>query len=75
MLLALCIDRETVEDPKICVQALEDCFTGKGLWPVNGPRILQVEYEDPKVMEAKEQINSSFVHGSETEEPSTTTSK
>ncbi|KAG8475653.1 hypothetical protein CXB51_032628 [Gossypium anomalum] len=50
----------------------------RALWSVNGPRILQVGYEDeedPKVMEAYEQIGSLLVHGSESEEPSTTTSK
>ncbi|TYH96621.1 hypothetical protein ES332_A12G189900v1 [Gossypium tomentosum] len=82
---ALSIDREPVKDPEIRVQALEAIYLialqeagRRALWSVNGPRILQVGYEDeedPKVMEAYKQIGSLLVHGSETEEPSTTTSK
>ncbi|MBA0592914.1 hypothetical protein Gorai_009878 [Gossypium raimondii] len=82
---ALSIDREPVKDPEIRVQALEAIYLialqeagRRALWSVNGPRILQVGYEDeedPKVMEAYEQIGSLLVHGSESEEPSTTTSK
>ncbi|KAK8485662.1 hypothetical protein V6N13_029477 [Hibiscus sabdariffa] len=82
---ALSIDREPVKDPEIRVQALEAIYLialqeagRRALWSVNGPRILQVGYEDeedPKVMEAYEQIGSLLVHGNETEEPSTNTSK
>nr|TKS07076.1 hypothetical protein D5086_0000117850 [Populus alba] len=50
----------------------------RAFWSVNGPRILQVGYEDeedPKVMEAYERVGSLLVHGSETGEPSSETSK
>ncbi|XP_021299722.1 protein HGH1 homolog isoform X2 [Herrania umbratica] len=82
---ALSIEREPVKDPEICVQALEAIYLitlqeagRRAFWSVNGPRILQVGYEDeedPKVMEAYEQIGSLLVHGSGTEEPTTTSSK
>ncbi|XP_022733735.1 protein HGH1 homolog isoform X1 [Durio zibethinus] len=82
---ALSIEREPVKDPEIRVQALEAIYLivlqeagRRAFWSVNGPRILQVGYEDeedPKVMEAYEQIGSLVVHGNGTEEPSTTTSK
>lgn len=82
---ALSIEREPVGDPEIRVQALESLYLislqeagRRALWSVNGPRILQVGYEDeedPKVMEAFEQVGSLLVHGSGTEEFSTQTSK
>ncbi|XVF85937.1 hypothetical protein PTKIN_Ptkin17bG0157900 [Pterospermum kingtungense] len=82
---ALSIEREPVKDPAIRVQALEAIYlialqeAGlRAFWSVNGPRILQLGYEDeedPKVMEAYEQIGSLIVHGSGTEEPSTTATK
>ncbi|RVW82354.1 hypothetical protein CK203_045149 [Vitis vinifera] len=65
---ALSIEREPVGDPEIRVQALESLYLislqeagRRALWSVNGPRILQVGYEDeedPKVMEAFEQVGS-----------------
>ncbi|KAJ4750567.1 ARM repeat superfamily protein [Rhynchospora pubera] len=64
-------EREVVEDPEIRQEALEAIYMismqeagRKALWAVNGPRILQVGYEDeedPKVMEAYEQIGSLLV--------------
>lgn len=82
---ALKIEREPVDDPEIRVQALESIYMitlqeagRRSFWSVNGPRILQVGYEDEedtKVMEAYEQVGSLLVHGSGTEEPSTETSK
>ncbi|GAV67477.1 DUF383 domain-containing protein/DUF384 domain-containing protein [Cephalotus follicularis] len=82
---ALSIEREPVDDPEIRVQALESIYMislqeggRRAFWSVNGPRILEVGYKDeenPKVMEAYEQIGSLLVHGSGTEEPSTGTSK
>ncbi|OVA09028.1 FAM203 N-terminal [Macleaya cordata] len=77
---ALSIEREPVDDPEIRVQALESIYLislqeagRRALWSVNGPRILEVGYEyeeDPKVMEAYEQIGSMLVQGSDIEEPS-----
>ncbi|KAL5992119.1 hypothetical protein ACLOJK_013034 [Asimina triloba] len=65
---ALSHEREPVDDPGIRVQALEAIYLialqeagRKALWSVNGTRILQVGYEDeedPKVMEAYEQVGS-----------------
>ncbi|KAL9424153.1 hypothetical protein AB3S75_036103 [Citrus x aurantiifolia] len=82
---ALRIEREPVDDPEIRIQALESIYlitlqeAGlRAFWSVNGPRVLQVGYEDegdPKVMEAYEQVGSLLVHGSGTENPSTQTSK
>ncbi|XP_031276972.1 protein HGH1 homolog isoform X2 [Pistacia vera] len=82
---ALRIERETVDDPEIRVQALESIYLltlqeagRRAFWSVNGPRILQVGYEDeenPKVMEAYEQAGSLLVHGGETEAALTDTSK
>lgn len=82
---ALRIEREPVDDPEIRIQALESIYlitlqeAGlRAFWSVNGPRVLQVGYEDegdPKVMEAYEQVGSLLVHGSGTEEQSTETSK
>ncbi|XP_010257213.1 PREDICTED: protein HGH1 homolog isoform X2 [Nelumbo nucifera] len=82
---ALSIEREAVDDPDLRVQALEAIYLialqeagRRALWSVNGPRILQVGYEDeedPKVMEAYEQIGSLLVQGSEIEETPTQTLK
>lgn len=82
---ALRIEREPVDDPEIRIQALESIYlitlqeAGlRAFWSVNGPRVLQVGYEDegdPKVMEAYEQVGSLLVHGSGTEDPSTQASK
>ncbi|KAJ0988559.1 hypothetical protein J5N97_006915 [Dioscorea zingiberensis] len=78
---ALSHDREAVDDPEIRVQALEAIYLislqeagRRALWSVNGPRILQVGYEDeedPKVMEAYESIGSLLVNNPNTEEPGT----
>ncbi|XP_021890523.1 protein HGH1 homolog [Carica papaya] len=75
---ALSIEREPVNDPEIRVQALEAIYLitlqeagRRAFWSVNGPRILQIGYEDeedPKVMEAYEQIGSLLVNVSGTEE-------
>lgn len=75
---ALSIEREPVSDPEIRIQALEAIYLislqvagRRALWSVNGPRILQIGYEDeedPKVMEAYEQIGSLLVQGGATEE-------
>ncbi|KAG9451274.1 hypothetical protein H6P81_011239 [Aristolochia fimbriata] len=69
---ALSHEREAVDDPEIRVQTLESlyliCVQEAGLrafWSVNGPRILQVGYEDEedtKVMEAYEQIGALLVN-------------
>uniref|UniRef100_A0A6V7QUS0 Protein HGH1 homolog n=1 Tax=Ananas comosus var. bracteatus TaxID=296719 RepID=A0A6V7QUS0_ANACO len=76
---ALSHERETVDDPEIRQQALEAIYLislqeagRRALWSVNGPRILQVGYEDeedPKVMEAYEQIGSLLVGNGEAEPP------
>ncbi|XP_076928635.1 uncharacterized protein LOC143592648 [Bidens hawaiensis] len=81
---ALSIEREPVTDPEIRIQVLEAIYLitlqGAGrraFWSVNGPRILQVGYEeeeDPKVMGAYEQIGSLLVEGNDTEEGSAQTS-
>ncbi|KAK6931222.1 Protein HGH1 N-terminal [Dillenia turbinata] len=81
---ALSIEREAIVDPEIRVQALEAIYLislqeagRRALWSVNGPRILQVGYEDeedPKVMEAYEQIGSLLVQGGETQDLSAQTS-
>ncbi|GJN20565.1 hypothetical protein PR202_gb07957 [Eleusine coracana subsp. coracana] len=65
---ALSHEREAVEDSEIRQQALEAIYMivlqddgRKSFWLVDGPRILQVGYEDeedPKVMEAYELIGS-----------------
>ncbi|GLU09406.1 hypothetical protein SLE2022_262700 [Rubroshorea leprosula] len=82
---ALLIEREPVQDPEIRVQVLDAIYLitlqdagRRAFWSVNGPRILQVGYEDeedPKVMEAYERVGSLLVSGDGTEEPSTETSK
>ncbi|XP_020104292.1 protein HGH1 homolog [Ananas comosus] len=76
---ALSHERETADDPEIRQQALEAIYLislqeagRRALWSVNGPRILQVGYEDeedPKVMEAYEQIGSLLVGNGEAEPP------
>nr|GEU70807.1 hypothetical protein [Tanacetum cinerariifolium] len=76
--------REAVTDPEIRLQVLEAIYLitlqGAGrraFWSVNGPRILQIGYEeekDPKVMGAYEQIGSLLVEGNDPEEGSTQTS-
>lgn len=68
---ALSHEREVVEDSEIRQQALEAIYMivlqdggRRSFWSVNGPRILQVGYEDekdPKVMEAYELIGSLLV--------------
>ncbi|KAE8724616.1 ARM repeat superfamily protein isoform 3 [Hibiscus syriacus] len=76
---ALSVDREVVKDPRDSCSStggyLLDCSIGRGrraLWSVNGPRILQVGYEDeedPKVMEAYEQIGQSPYNRPRTVDP------
>ncbi|KAL5165218.1 Protein HGH1 [Glycine soja] len=82
---ALSIERELVNDPEIRIQALEAIYLiilqeagRRAFWSVNGPRIVQISYEDeedPKVMEACEQLGSLLVHSSSAEEPSSQTTK
>ncbi|TKY58849.1 HGH1-like protein [Spatholobus suberectus] len=82
---ALSIERESVIDPEIRIQALEAIYLiilqeagRRAFWSVNGPRIVQIGYEDeedPKVMEAYEQLGSLLVHSSSAEEPSSETTK
>ena len=65
---ALSIEREPVKDPEIRIQALEAIYLislqeagRRAFWSVNGPKIIQIGYEDeedPKVMEAYEQLGS-----------------
>ncbi|XP_063943937.1 uncharacterized protein LOC108206168 isoform X2 [Daucus carota subsp. sativus] len=74
----LLIERESVDDPEIRVEALEAIYLiavqdggRRALWSVNGPRILQVGYEDEensKVMEAYERVGSLLVEGSDIED-------
>lgn len=76
---ALSHERESVDDPEIRKQALEAIYlislqeAGRSsMWSVNGPRILQVGYEDeedPKVMEAYELVGSLLVDNAGAEEP------
>uniref|UniRef100_A0A803P9S8 Protein HGH1 homolog n=1 Tax=Cannabis sativa TaxID=3483 RepID=A0A803P9S8_CANSA len=78
----LSIEREPVVDPDIRIQSLEAIYLislqeagRRAFWSVNGPRIVQVGYEDekdPKVMEAFEQLGSLLVNSGGTEEPSST---
>ncbi|XP_004511210.1 uncharacterized protein [Cicer arietinum] len=80
---ALSIEREPVNDPEIRTQALEAIYLillqeagRRAFWSVNGPRIVQIGYEDeedPKVMGAYEQLGSLLVHGSGVEEPEPST--
>ncbi|KAK7362282.1 hypothetical protein VNO77_04392 [Canavalia gladiata] len=82
---ALSIEREPVNDPEIRIQVLEAIYLislqepgRRAFWSVNGPRIVQIGYEDeedPKVMEAYEQLGSLLVHSSSTEEPSSEATK
>ncbi|XP_020236768.1 protein HGH1 homolog isoform X2 [Cajanus cajan] len=82
---ALSIEREPVNDPEIRTQALEAIYLiilqeagRRAFWSVNGPRIVQIGYEDeedPKVLEAYEQLGSLLIHSSNAEEPSTETTK
>lgn len=82
---ALLIEREPVNDPEIRIQALEAIYLiilqesgRRAFWSVNGPRIVQIGYEDeedPKVMEAYEQLGSLLIHGNSEEEPSSETTK
>jgi len=75
---ALSHEREAVEDSEIRQQTLEAIYMivlqddgRRSFWSVNGPRILQVGYEDeedPKVMEAYELIGSLLVGKSEGEQ-------
>ncbi|KAF5739245.1 ARM repeat superfamily protein isoform 1 [Tripterygium wilfordii] len=77
---ALSIEREPIDDPEIRVQALEAVYLillqeggRRAFWSINGPRILQVGYEDeedPKVMEAYERVGSLLIQASGTEESS-----
>uniref|UniRef100_A0A2P2K4M8 Protein HGH1 homolog n=1 Tax=Rhizophora mucronata TaxID=61149 RepID=A0A2P2K4M8_RHIMU len=83
---ALSIEREPWDDPEIRVQALDAIYMiilqdagRRAFWSINGPRILQVGYEDeedPKVMEAYERVGALVVHGgmSMADEPSSETS-
>ncbi|KAL5061590.1 hypothetical protein RYX36_023327 [Vicia faba] len=81
----LSIEREPVNDPEIRTQVLEAIYLillqeagRRAFWSVNGPRIVQVGYEDeedPKVMGAFEQLGSLLVNGSGIEEPSTETTQ
>ncbi|MED6180255.1 hypothetical protein PIB30_008755 [Stylosanthes scabra] len=80
---ALSIEREPVTDPEIRTQALEAIYLislqdagRRAFWSVNGPRIVQVGYEDeedPKVMEAYEQLGSLLIHSSGEETSGETT--
>ncbi|OIV93394.1 hypothetical protein TanjilG_13846 [Lupinus angustifolius] len=80
---ALSIEREPVNDPEIRIQTLEAIYLislqdagRRAFWSVNGPKIVQVGYEDeedPKVMGAYEQLGSLLVNSSGTEEPSNET--
>lgn len=82
---ALSIEREQVTDPEIRVQTLDAIYLlalqeagRRALWSVNGPRILQIGYEDeedPKVMEAFERVGSLLVESSMSVEESNLTSK
>ncbi|XP_047964248.1 protein HGH1 homolog [Salvia hispanica] len=68
---ALSIEREAVDDPEICVQALDAIYLlvlqeagRRAFWSINGPRILQVGYENeenPQVMEAFERVGSLLI--------------
>lgn len=74
---ALSIERERVTDVEIRVQTLEAIYLivlqeagRRAFWSINGPRILQVGYEDeedPKVMEAYERVGALLVETSGTE--------
>ncbi|KAK6133672.1 hypothetical protein DH2020_032582 [Rehmannia glutinosa] len=78
---ALSIERETVTDPEIRAQVLDAIYLivlqeagRRAFWSVNGPRILQIGYEDeenPKVMEAYERVGSLLIQEDGTSEAST----
>ncbi|KAH6802014.1 ARM repeat superfamily protein [Perilla frutescens var. frutescens] len=71
---ALSIEREAVTDPEIRVQVLDAIYLlvlqeagRRAFWSINGPRILQVGYEDeenPRVMEAFERVGSLLIQES-----------
>lgn len=71
-------ERDPENDPGIRVQAAESLYLiamqeggRKALWSVNGPKILEVGYqdeEDPQVMEGYERLGSLLIHGSGLEE-------
>ncbi|XP_011071003.1 protein HGH1 homolog [Sesamum indicum] len=78
---ALSIERETVSDPAIRIQALDAIYLlvlqeagRRAFWSVNGPQILQVGYEDeenPQVMEAYERVGSLLIQEGGASEAST----
>ncbi|XP_075496299.1 uncharacterized protein LOC142533426 [Primulina tabacum] len=78
---ALSIERETVANPDIRVQTLDSIYLiilqeegRRAFWSVNGPRILQVGYEDeenPQVMEAYERVGSLLIQEDGTSQAST----
>ncbi|XP_022868567.1 protein HGH1 homolog [Olea europaea var. sylvestris] len=78
---ALSIEREVLVDHEIRVQALDAIYLlilqesgRRAFWSVNGPRILQVGYEDeenPQVMEAYERVGSLLIQENGTGEAST----
>ncbi|KAK7317994.1 hypothetical protein RJT34_02680 [Clitoria ternatea] len=82
---ALSIEREPDNDPEIRIQALEAIYLislqeagRRAFWSVNGPRIVQIGFEDeedPKVMEAYEQLGSLLIHSNIAEEQSNETTK
>ncbi|KAL3682274.1 hypothetical protein R1sor_000296 [Riccia sorocarpa] len=67
----LSFERAPEEDPQVRIEAADALYLialqeggRRALWSVNGPRILQVGYEDeedPKVMEAYERVGSLLV--------------
>jgi len=67
-------DREPETDPKVRVEACEAIYLlvlqeggRRAFWAINGPRILELGYEDeedPKVMEAFERVGALLVGGS-----------
>ncbi|KAL2611071.1 hypothetical protein R1flu_022763 [Riccia fluitans] len=70
----LSFERDAEEDPQVRIEAADALYLialqeggRRAIWNVNGPRILQVGYEDeedPKVMEAYERLGSLFVQES-----------
>ncbi|KAG8383094.1 hypothetical protein BUALT_Bualt05G0148800 [Buddleja alternifolia] len=81
---ALSIERETITDPEICVQSLDAIYLivlqeagRRAFWSINGPRILQLGYENeenPKVMEAYERVGSLLIQEDGTSDASTVVS-
>lgn len=71
-------DREPESDSKVRVEACEAIYLlvlqeggRRSFWAINGPRILELSYEDeedPKVMEAFERVGALLVGGSGTDE-------